>query len=229
MIKAVFKTSLRPLSRFNHFVMGVSVGSPNQTGEALAAVVRCINASGLQSGLVVVSDLVKRYSYRPECDEAEATARARADGDFWLRDNAETLETFAMPVEIVRWERYLSDPRFPDYLARFERAHDEVPALKGAVNDDVAAYLHRTFNDAACHNAARRELGVRFYLEELAVMSIYYEDNPGAEFYPGKGAQCVKCVRDGLVPGVPRGILDTQLFRINVYDDPANDNDLRRG
>jgi tRNA-dependent cyclodipeptide synthase len=221
--KATFKNSIRDLTKFNKFVLGISMGSNNHRGEAFKATVDCINRSGLKQGILDVSDTLKRYTLMMDMSEDEARKQAAEHGRKWVIENTEALKQFKIPVSIEHWDTWLNNPRFNEYLTQFRDAYNNSPTLRAAIAKDIDNFYCRRFNDAA-QNLKTYDLSVRFYLEELAVMSIQFEDNnDAAQFYAGKELNCLKLVRSGKVPNAPKGIQNAKFYRINVYDAPANE------
>ena len=225
MIKAKFKQSTKHLRPYSRFVMGISMGSHNHTGNRLQAVVECLNQTTLTKGVIDVSDTLRRYAYMNDMSADQALKKSRADGQRWFADNAATLDQIDADIEVVHWKRWLEDERFPRYLKMFQDAYKASPALRSAIGKDIDRFYSRKFNAAALSQKSL-DLSVAFYLEELAVMSIQFENDPTAQIYPGKELECLKLVRSGKVGNVPTGIQNARFFRINVYDKPANSNAL---
>lgn len=221
MIKAAFKQSIRRLTPYHNFILGISLGSQNHRGAALEAIVDCINQSPLKQGVIDLSDTLRRHTYMIEGMDPEAAyAAAREAGNEWLRNNGATLEKLQKPYEIIRWDHWLQNERFPAYLEAFERAYETNPHLRAAVARDIQRFYTRKFNDAA-QQMNEINLSVKFILEELAVMSIQFEDNPRAQLYPGNELHSLRVIRDGLVTDVPLNIqTKSAFFRLNVYEDP---------
>ena len=198
--KAVFKNSIKGLKAFNTFVMGISMGSKNHTGEAFSATVDCINRTDLKRGIIDVSDTLRRYTHMISMSAEEAHANAREEGDKWIIENTEAIKRFRVPVDVQHWDIWLLDPRFQEYVARFHDAYKNCDVLRNAVKKDIDNFYARK-------NVALNERGYKlsasFYLEEMAVMSIQFEDNEAAQIYPGKELNCLRVVRAGMVPGVP--------------------------
>ena len=225
MIKAAFKQSTSHLAPYERFLMGISMGSQNHTGEKLKAVVQCLNQTQLTQGVIDISDTLRRYSYMQDMPPLQARRKALQDGQSWLTKNKETLAKIKAKTHIVRWDTWLKDTRFPKYLKQFQNAYKDCPSLRSAIAKDIDRFYSRRFNDAA-QDKTNLNLSIAFYLEELAVMSIQFEDMPTAQIYPGKELECLKLVRSGQVPNVPTGIQNARFFRINVYNKPANNNAL---
>ena len=224
--KATFKNSIKDLLNFNSFILGVSMGSKNHTGKAFEATVDCINRSGLKQGIIDVSDTLRRFTHMAGISEKEARKRALGEGLQWLIDNTEAIKKFRVPVVVKHWDTWLNDPRFTDYLAQFQSAYKESPALRAAITKDIDNFYHRRFNKAA-DIPNDHDLSIRFYMEELAVMSIQFEDTKAAQLYAGKELNCLKLIRSGEVADIPTGTQDSKFYRINVYDAPANEHKQR--
>ena len=221
--RAAFKTSIKNLKNFNNFVLGVSMGSENHTGEAFEATVECVNTSGLKQGIIDVSDTLKRYSYMADLTEIEARQKAEECGKKWVIENTESIKKFRIPVNVLHWDTWLNDKRFSQYFYQFQTAYETSPPLREAIEKDIADFNKRRSREFL-QTKREHELSVSFHLEELTAASIQFEDNPAAaQLYAGKELNCFKCVRSGQIPNIPKGIQNAQFFRINVYNVPAND------
>lgn len=230
MWKAKFKTSVRSVPASAGFVLGVSMGSRNHVGGAFRAVVQCLNAAHFEGpGVIDVSDTLARYRHRlAGASKEEAWERARQSGAQWVHDNRSSLGALRKPHVLIHWERWLQDPRFVPYRGRFRRALARCSALSDAIDADIERFAGRRDDDLLCDRSSEAyALSVEFYLEELAVMSIQFEDHPGAlQVYPGKQLHCLKAVRAGRVPDVPGGIPSSRFCRVNVYEAPAQEQAL---
>lgn len=214
--------SVTPKQAWRHhrnFHVGISMGSRNHTGSAFAAVVGWINDQGFDFGLLDVSDTLNRHND----NEHEGDLRARfaaANGVRWRRDNAAALKGLTTPHRIVHWNQWLSDPRFAAYKAQFETAFNEQPAFRDAVTKDITNFLKRKYGtDVHEISPADMATGKRYYLEELAVLSIQFENFPCVKLYPGKELESMKVIRAGKVRNIPTGIQNTTFARLFVKSD----------
>ncbi len=219
--KAAFKGSTKKLAVYDKFVVGVSMGSLNHIGEAFSATVSCINETDMKRGILDVSDALRRYSLNGLSEE-DAYEEAVLQGKKWVVENTEAVQKFRVPVDVVHWKTWLEDDRFCDYLAQFTRAYKHSNALREAVHEDIRNFYTRRGRQDSI-DSEYHDKSVRFYLEELAVMSIQFSDEPAAQIYAGKQLNCLKVVRDGLVSKVPKGLQNSDFFRVNIYDLPSND------
>jgi len=120
---------------------------------------------------------------------------------------------------LVHWDRWLNDPRFSGYEILFHNAFDTNLVFRMAVMKDIQHHYSRKYNQNMHDRDSRDiDLSKRFYLEELAVLSIQFEDYPCAEAYPGRELECVKLVRSGQVPNVPKGIQNAVYAKLFVHD-----------
>ncbi len=221
--KARFKNSIKDIGQFDSFIMGVSMGSKNHTGDAFNAIVDCVNEShSILGGILDVSDSLKRYTLMLDVSDEQAHEQANEKGQQWLAQNTDAIKKFNIPVHVKHWDTWLEDESFPKYLAQFEAAYENCEELCEAIAKDINNFYCRRFNDAT-NNPEAFALSVRFYLEELAVMSIQFEDNNAAHIYAGKELNCLKLVRSGKVPDVPTGIQSSKFYRLNIYDVPDED------
>ena len=206
------------LSRFH---LGVSMGGGHHSGEMLEAIVAWINHHGFEGGMIDISDTLNRYNYmRDDIPELEAREISKRDGIKWELRNTETLSKLDMPVKLIHWDHWLQDDRFESYLHAFETAFNKNPVLKVALMQDIQRFYTRKFNQSLHErSSADIELSKRFYLEELAVLSIQFEDYPCVEIYPGRELDCLKVVRAGKVKNVPLGLQNAVYSSLFIHND----------
>lgn len=221
MLKAKFRQSVRALSSDDYFVLGVSLGSKNYEGEALRAVVEAINATNLKKGVVDVSDTLARHTMMiVDMTEQDAHRKTQKDGLDWVNRHKEILDGLEADHSIIHWDHWLEDKRFSEYKKAFETAFRNDTRLKAAITKDIQNFYKRKFNQAVIeHTNKDIQHSINYYLEELAVMSIQFEDFPGAQIYAGKELESLKLVRTKAIPNVPYGITQSKFYRLSISGD----------
>lgn len=204
-VSARSETKWTNLPRFH---LGISMGSGHHHGETLTAIVDWLNTHNFECGMIDVSDTLNRYNYMiAGTPEKEAFEITRREGVKWELQNKQVLSNLKMPIKLIHWDQWLQDPRFNPYHSAFHAAFDRNPAFRMAIMQDIQRHYSRKYNQSIHErSAADIELSKEFYIEELAVLSIQFEDYPCVEVYPGRELDCVKIVRGGQVKGVPDGL-----------------------
>ena len=218
--------SVKSPSKWRHhknFHLGISMGSAHHAGAALAAIVDWANCAGFENGLIDVSDTLNRYNLmRDGLDEDTARHRASEQGKAWVASNKAILERLKMPYKVIHWDHWLSDDRFPGYEQAFAVAYEEDADFKAAILRDIRYYHFRKSGQNISDLSPRDiEFGKRFYFEELAALSIQFEDYPCAEAYPGRELESLKLIRRGQVKNAPKGIQNANFAKIFIRDLPA--------
>lgn len=179
-------------------------------GLALKAIVDWINQQNFQNGLIDISDTLNRHNHMISgISEIESYEISKREGLKWELQNKDVLAELKMPVQIVHWDHWLQDERYPIYLRAFEKALEKDLHLKMGMMSDIERHYQRKYKQTL-HERSSSDVALsqKYYLEELAVLTIQFEDFPCAEFYPGKELDCVRAVRSGNVKNVPMGLLN---------------------
>lgn len=225
MLKAAFKNSATHLKDFDMLVLGISMGSKNHRRDALNAIVNLLNTRSHEYVIVNVADTLRRFSFLAQGADPEfAMAQAKKLGDEWIEENTPILRGLSAQWRIARWDEFRCDRRFESYKQKFEAAYQNSDELREAIERDVTSFYERINGEGYEPNERERETSTEFFIEELAVLSIQFEDYPAAQLYPGRELECFKAIRQGQVEDVPDGLQRARFFRINVYDVPANEN-----
>ena len=88
-----------------------------------------------------------------------------------------------------------------------------------AVMQDIQRFYWRKFNQNLHERSSSDiELSKKYYLEELAALSIQFEEYPCVEIYPGRELDCLKIVRSGRIKGVPLGLRNAVYSSLFLYD-----------
>lgn len=217
--------SVTPKQAWRHhrnFHIGISIGSRNHTGRAFAAVAEWISHQDFQFGLIDISDTLNRHNDNERAEDLRSRFAA-STGIKWRQDNAAALNTVAVPHRIVHWNQWLGDQRFEPYKAKFEAAFEQQPAFREAVTTDIENFLRRKYDMATDEiTPADIEIGRRYYMEELAVLSIEFENFPCVKLYAGKELESMKLIRAGNVKDVPTGIQNTTFARLYIRPEPPS-------
>nr|MBI1231934.1 tRNA-dependent cyclodipeptide synthase [Cytophagales bacterium] len=225
MLKASFKNSAIHLAEYDTFILGISMNTTSHSGQALGKIVELINSREHKKDIINVGDALYRFTYMAQgMSEEEATAEALKLGDDWIAQNISILEGLESDWKILRWSSFLEDPRFNGYYDQFAKAYEESDLLRSAIARDIRGFYARTRGSEYRPTDLEIECSTRFFIEELAVYAIQFEDYPSAQIYAGRELESSKLARLGRIPNVPQGTQNCRFFRVNIYDVPANEN-----
>lgn len=199
--------------------MGISLDSPNHTGDGLAAMVEWINSHGhFDQVLVGLSDTLNTHNYARDLriSPRVAFAHAMEKGNKWLEENNDTLARLETPYSVVRWVYWQKN--YADEIADNQRvfgdAYQQDLKFREAVNTDIARFLKRkTHNPDAGAIATCRA----YLIEELAVYSVILQAYPGTVIYPGKQLECMRYVREEKPTHLPEFIGKTGYIRLSIH------------
>lgn len=213
MIEVKVKSSAE-WKQLNRCHLGISLHNPNLAGEPLAAIVDWINAQHFDECFIDLSDTLHRHNImnRTGLDEQAAGDRARHEGDMWLEENSGILDRLNLPFRLYRWDHWRESEDVAAGIAAFTQAYETGGDFRDAVVRDIETLSVRSGQEL---DDARLSCGVRYLLEELAVLSFYFRDYPCAKIYPGREQSSFRIVRKGEVAGVPAGLQNvfyTQLW-----------------
>ena len=199
---------------FDKCHLGISLHNPNLEGERLLAIIEWINNQKFSECFIDLSDSLHRHNLmaRHGLDEKEALMRATDEGTLWLDKNGAILDRLRIPYRLYRWNHWFSFEDVAIGMDAFQRAFLGNDEFRAAVYRDVYSLTSRS---GVPLDTSRLSSSVRYLLEELAVLSFYFRDYPCAKIYPGREQYSFRMVREGLVPGVPKGLANgfyTQLW-----------------
>jgi tRNA-dependent cyclodipeptide synthase len=191
--------------------LGVSTPSPNWHGEKFAAIL-ALAAARFPVVRIDVTDALYRHNFMADgMEPAEALARANAMGALWLAQHQEIIDACPVKPAVVRWASWYDHPDYGAVLAGFERAYTINPALREAVDEDVAEFFRRKSGTATLREY---EHSRDYLIEELAVITLQARVLPSVRLYPGEELHCLHVVRRGLVPEAPAGLEREQFAKV---------------
>lgn len=203
--------------------IGISLKSPNHTGEALEAIVDWMNGK-FEYCTIDLTDSLERVNIAAEKNitEDEAHREANALGDAWMRENSHILSNLRMPMSLLRWDHWHSESRKPELeqlKILFKHAVDNNPEFADAVNADINHFYERRFDLAPNQiTKEQRDRSQRYLIEEMAGHSLLYRDYRCATIYPGRQQESFKMLRESAVPNVPHGLENSYYTRLVIYD-----------
>ncbi len=203
--------------------IGISLRSPNHTGEALEAIVEWMNGK-FDYCTIDLTDSLERHNIMLETGmtEAEAHKRANQMGDEWLQANGPILSKLQMPMSMLRWDHWHSESNKPKLLrlqAEFTKAAFNDPNFNDALEADINRFYERRFGLKPNQvSQEQREMSRKYLIEEMAGHTLLYKDYRSATIYPGVQQESFKMLRDGLVNDVSKGLTKSYYTRLTIYD-----------
>lgn len=152
------------------------MGNRWQEGGYLASQIQWANRH-FKRGFIHMGDTLHRHNLLDRMTPEEARAASYVMGSAWLARNEHVLETFQIPFEIIRWDRWLDNPEFWTFHATLREYYNSNTFFRGIVARDVALFTARNagVNPARC---------VDYLLEEAAADTLFCRQNPVARIYP---------------------------------------------
>lgn len=207
--------------------IGVSVTSPNCTGEKFAAVL-AFAENNFKQVRIDLTDALYRHGLAAEGIEASAALmQAKSFGALWLVQNSDEIERSTIKPNLIRWADWYKHPNFEATLSGFKDAFRASAVLRSAVNLDIEDFGRRRDRvlTSSLYDGSKN-----FYIEELAVMTLQARELGGLRLYAGSELNCVQLVRRGGVKEAPSGLEKEQFARVrfikrNAPEFPKN---LRR-
>lgn len=222
MMKA--KAKQAPLwGQFKSCSIGISLKSPNHTGEALDAIVSWMNGK-FDYCTIDLTDSLERLNIMAEkgISEEEARKEANALGDLWMQENGCRLSNLQMPMSMLRWDHWHSQsnkPRLESLKSVFNELAATNEDFSAAIDQDVDNFYMRRLNlQPSFITQQQRNVSRNYLIEEMAGHSLLYENYMCATIYPGKQQESFKMLRDGVVEGAPTGLRNSYYTRLVVYD-----------
>lgn len=166
--------------------LSVSVGQSKHEGHELRAAIDWIGATG-KPWIIDLSDTLQRHNLLGQPLPA-AHAEMQRRGDQWLDCNADLLARALHAPEIVRWDRWLDDPRFAETHAAVRRAAATDAGFASAIAHDVEKFTARG-------DGRQRAASIAFIWEECAALSLLGRDYNCCRIYPGHELQALQYLR----------------------------------
>ena len=207
---SVYKIEPRSCPGWRHHdtaTLGVSVPSPNWSGEKLATIL-AFAGTHFHKVRIDVTDALYRHDFMAK-GATETLARTQADalGALWLATHHDLIADLVPHAQIIRWGTWYKHPDFERTLARFHSAFENDLILRNAVMEDIHNFFQRTERSASLRD---KEGCKDFLIEELAVLTLQARELPSVRIYPGTELKCLAAVR-ACTTDTPKG-LEQELF-----------------
>lgn len=206
--------------------IGISLKSPNHTGDSLRAIVDWMNGK-FQYCVIDLTDSLERINIAAEkgISEEDAKREANAMGDQWLRENGHILSALTVPMSLLRWDHWHSPSnrqKLKHLQVLFKDAAKNNPEFSAAIDADINRFYERRFGLRPEQiTPEQHDRSLRYLVEEMAGHSLLYKDYKCATIYPGVQQASFRMLREGKVADAPQGLENSYYTRLSIYDDPT--------
>lgn len=194
-LKAWFRwcpISDRQLFKFSKCFMPISVGQAVHEGNKFLATVKRINSS-FEACTILVDDTIQRHTLKitqppkNEDEEKQLYLKSLREGDEWLIRNNRYLEQFEIPLTVIRWDKWLSHPKFSSQSVVINELYTNnkyyFEAVNQSIDDFLNRFLMRQENSAANYKTAF-EYCLDYIKEECTALCLWVEEECEFEVYP---------------------------------------------
>jgi hypothetical protein len=127
-------------------VVSISVGSQAHEGEKFRATIKMVNKY-FQKCIIVMGDTLQRHTMASNfVDKTADDLRNLSEhlGDEWLGRNFEAIkDELKIPYEIVRWDHWLNDDKFPGHLEIVKNLYTTNQEFKSSVDETIEEFMKR--------------------------------------------------------------------------------------
>ena len=184
--------------------IGVSVGQPYHDGDAFFQTIDKIDEMGFKECIFVVADTLQRHTImirNPGMLEETARQKAFEEGSAWLERNRAYLDRFSTRKAIVRWDEWLSNPRYDEKKAAIRQKYADDEVFKSTISTVSTKFItgllaveQKKGKKIPSQSVDRRlydmtrslPLCQEYVLEELAVIATWRNEEPEATLITGR-------------------------------------------
>lgn len=161
----------------NSCFMPISPDNPNHYGLKYLAIINLVNRS-FQSCFIILSDSLKRYNFRinnPNLTEQEARKMGYKLCKEWISQNQIYTDQFKIPYEIISWDHWLNDPKYPIYREKVQDLYLKDNQMRQLVGNMVYNYLNsyiKSRNGNKVEEERIKNLSIEYVLEEVVIQML---------------------------------------------------------
>lgn len=182
----------------------ISVGQQTHEAEHFRATVELLNSS-FKSCVMLVDDSLQRHTMA--LSQLESPRHfydlSIEEGNLWLERNEKYFSQLSNLEKIIRWDTWLSHPRFHEQKSRIQQliANDEIyaNAFDTAVDGFVDKYCSRMIHEEAFDRGRAKELSFEFVLEECTALCLWTDLDCQYEVYPNLHNSAINETRERFV------------------------------
>lgn len=195
--------------------LGISIGAHYHESDKFNASLNWIG-SNFQKCEILLCDTLHRYNYDSynKDDEKTALLMAKQRGDQWIERNSKAIISSPIPINISRWDEWLSHNDYKDTLTNVKNLWLQNKSMQNAINTDVMRYIeNNSLQKSSRENSI--ENGTNYLLEELAGLSLFYKYRTPLELYIGPQIKALTYLKNDNPLGVPDSLLKQRYIKIS--------------
>ena len=181
-------------------LLTISIGQETHEDNRFAATMEMIKQS-FKGCTIALHDVLQRHTialaYNKEASNFYDMAIAA--GDSWLERNKEYLSNSAIPINVLRWDSWLSDPDYEKHksmvLAEIKSDDHYREQFDLTIDDYLSRYCRRLEKPLDFDKQRAHRLCLDYLIEECAVMCLWPNSNCQYELYPSKHNAAMEATR----------------------------------
>ncbi len=173
---------------YNTARLQISVGQKYHEDEKLLATLNWANEH-FEKIIICVNDTLQRHNYEfGNHTQEKAFSISEAEGRYWIERNYDFFKQL-QNYELIRWEKWRSDPTYKFGLKVMEKMYAQKPAFRQEIDNEIDAFWNRALKRGNAPDESRREAfskhSRRYLLEECAIFQLMFAHDTAVDIYPG--------------------------------------------
>lgn len=182
--------------KYSKCLLTISVGQQSHEAELFNMTVDLVNEH-FGSCVLLVDDSLQRHTMALDSqNDANYFYNISVDeGDLWLQRNEKYYCKFSIPVEIIRWDKWLNHPNFREQQEKIRNLIrtdiDFRTAFDRSIEKFLKKFCERLSNPSSFDIKRAWQLSLDYLVEECAVLCLWTELKCNFEVYPSKRNQAM--------------------------------------
>ena len=111
--------------------------------------------------------------------------KSKEEGDRWIQKNSELLSKLSIPWSVVRWNYWLTHPKFNDLLNEVKTAYETELSYRTFFDENIEIYLERLKKrgELKVEKEMAQQYCLDYLQEECAAMCLWVETRCEYELY----------------------------------------------
>ncbi len=205
----------------SHCLLTISVGQSAHEFLKFSATINLINQQFKECS-ICVGDTLQRFTLAMEqtLPPEALFDEAKKFGDEWMERNFSRYSLLNIPHQIIRWNTYLSHPKFEEIKANILALYDRdlacQKAFKLTIDTFMSRYLSRHQGRPPIFLETARQYCFQYLVEESAAMCLWAEKNYDYEVYPSRRNGAMEFIYQRfIVPSQPHVLTSVFIKSIN--------------
>lgn len=190
-IKPVFRCQehFKPKFSSSRCLLTISVGQEVHEGAKFLATVALVDRC-FDSCIMLIDDTLQRHTMALEIGAESGDEQMLAsfrEGDAWLTRNREAYSQMQIPLQIVRWNKWLYHKKYPYFRAMLQRIYSTDASYRNCFEKTIDQFLERYSRRSLVNytvDIRARRLCLDYLLEECSIMCLWPELGCEFEVYP---------------------------------------------